>query len=209
MNQAAESQIEAYLRALRECLPNLSVAEREEIVREISVHIRESAEEPGANVADILARLGSPQALAAQYGYDPVIHRASRSLSPLTILRATLHLARRGVEGFLLFFVAVIGYCMGAGFIITALLKSFFPQETGLWVGPHMFDFGFRVPVTTLDHEVLGWWYVPVALALGGFSLWITTYGIRWFLERRSVRRLVNAPEVVTRTAGSLMAGLR
>ena len=208
MNQAAELQIETYLRSLRECLPNLSVAEREEIIREISVHIRESAEEPRANVADILARLGSPQSLASQYGHDPVIQRASRSLSPLTILLATLHLGRRGVEGFALFLVAFIGYAMGAAFIITALLKSFFPAETGLWVGPHTFDFGFNTPASfnPLNHEVLGWWYVPIALALGGFSLWITTYGIRWFLQRRSVRRLGKAQQVAA--ASSLVAGL-
>lgn len=208
MNPAAEMQIETYLRSLRECLPSLSVAEREEIVREISVHIRESAEEPGANVADILARLGSPQSLASQYGHDPVIQRASRSVSPLTILHATLYLARRGVEGFALFFVAFIGYCMGAAFIITALLKSFFPAETGLWVGPHTFNFGFHTPAYSnpLEHEALGWLYVPIALALGGFSLWITTYGIRWFLQRRSVRRLAKTPQVAA--AGSLVAGL-
>ena len=216
MNQAAKSQVAelqigAYLRTLRECLPNLSVAEREEILREISVHIRESAEEPGANVGDILARLGSPQALASQYGHDPVIQRASRSLSPLTILHATLHLARRGVEGFFLFLVAFVGYCMGAAFIITALLKSFFPRETGLWVGPHTFDFGFNTPASSnpLNHEVLGFWYVPIALALGGFSLWITTYGIRWFLQRRSLRRVATASEVVTRTAATgVVAGI-
>ena len=188
MNAAAESQIETYQRSLRECLANLSIAEREDIIREISVHIRESA---GAesNVSVILDRLGNPAELAAQYTDNVIIRRATRSISPITILRATLHLARRGVEGTVLFFFALFGYAVGIGLVITALLKSFFPRETGLWVGPHTFDFGFRTPAQTAAHEIAGWLYIPAALLIGGFFLWFTTYGMRWLIARMGLRK--------------------
>jgi hypothetical protein len=185
MNSTADSQMNDYLNALRECLPNMSVADREEIVREISVHIRECAQEPNSNMGAVLERLGSAENLASQYGHDLVIRRASRSFSPLIILRATGHLARRGVEGIVLFLGALFGYVLGGGLVLTAFLKPIFPRQTGLWIGPGVFDFGIHEPRYSYPvHEVLGWWYIPVALWVGFFFLSLTTYGIRRFLRR-------------------------
>jgi hypothetical protein len=182
-------QIDNYLSELRKRLPRMPVQDREEIVREISAHIRECAQEPGSNIEDILKRLGSPAMVAAEYGHDRLMRRASRSFSPLLILRVTLALARRGVEGLALFFGTVLGYSMGVGLVVTALLKPIFPRNVGLWIGNKVLDFGFRAPSNTIpEHEVLGPWYVPIALALGYFFIWLTTYGIRWYLRRSRQR---------------------
>jgi CubicO group peptidase (beta-lactamase class C family) len=184
-----ELQVDSYLRKLRECLPNMSVGDREEIVREISVHIRECAREPNSRIDGILRRLGSAEGLASQYGHDLLIRHASRSISPVLILRATLELAKRSIEGFVLFLGALIGYALGGGLVVTAALKPIFPRQVGLWIGPGIFNFGFHEPLLSHPvHEVLGWWYVPVALCLGCFFLWLTTHGIRWFLRRSRQR---------------------
>ena len=63
----AEKQIDSYLNALRIHLGSVTVAEREEIVREINAHIRDSVEESGASIESVLARLGPAKDLAAQY----------------------------------------------------------------------------------------------------------------------------------------------
>jgi hypothetical protein len=182
-------QIDNYLRKLRQCLPNMSVEDREEIVREISVHIRECAQEPESSIDDILKRLGSAQTLASQYGQDLLIRHASRSLSPLLILRATLALARRGLEGFALFLAALVGYGAGGALLLTAILKPIFPRQIGLWIGPGVLNFGFHQPrYSDPVHEVLGHWYFPVAFWLGCFFLCLTTYGIRWYLKRSRQR---------------------
>jgi hypothetical protein len=195
MNSAADSQMNDYLNALRECLANMSVADRDEIVREIGVHIRECAQEPNSSMETILERLGSAENLASQYGQDLVIRRASRSFSPLLILQATRHLARRGIEGIVLFLGALFGYTLGGGLVLTAILKPIFPRQTGLWVGPGVFDFGIHEPRYSYPvHEVLGWWYIPVALCLGFFFLWLTTEGIRRFLRRSKQRTPLFAP---------------
>jgi hypothetical protein len=184
-----EPQIDDYLRRLRECLPQTSVADREEIVREISVHIRESAQEPNSSLDEILGRLGSAENLASQYGQDALIRHASHSFSPVLILRATVELAKRGIEGFALLLSALLGYAMGGGLVLTAILKPIFPRQTGLWVGPGVFDFGLHEPPPVYPaHEVLGWRYIPIALSFGWLFLWMTTMGVRWFL-RRSKRR--------------------
>jgi hypothetical protein len=185
MTSSTELQIDNYLRKLRDCLPNMSVADREEVVKEISVHIRECAEQQNNDIDSILGRLGSAEELAEQYGQNLLVRHASRSISPLLILRATLELAKRGTEGFVLFLVAVTGYALGGGLMLTAILKPVFPHQTGLWVGPGIFDFGVHEPPYSGPvREVLGWWYIPVALFLGSVFLWLTTYGMRRFLKR-------------------------
>jgi hypothetical protein len=189
-----ELQIDSYLSKFREHLPEMSIADREETVREISVHIRESAQESDGDVDEILRRLGPAATLASQYEQDRLIQRASRSVSPWLILRATLELAKRGIEGFAVLLAVLTGYAFGGGLVLTAILKPIFPRNTGLWIGPGVFNFGFHVPgFTDPVHEVLGWWYIPAALWLGCFFVWLTTYGIRKFLRRSKQRATVFA----------------
>ena len=94
-----ELQLDNYLTHLRLHLSPLTIADREEIVREIEAHVRDSAEESGATIGAVLARLGPAEALAAQYRDGLLIRAASRSLSPLVLLRATIRLASKGIFG--------------------------------------------------------------------------------------------------------------
>jgi uncharacterized membrane protein len=180
-----EMQIDNYLTTLRLHLGPLTIAEREEIVREIGAHIRDSAEESGATVETILARLGPAEKLAAQYRDGLLISQASRSLSPLVLLRATLRLTTKGVSGMLVFFLAIFGYLMGGGLVLTGLIKPIFPANTGVWfTGDQFISSGTLFPAPAPPaHEILGMWYIPIALTLGSLTLLLTT-----FLIRRSLR---------------------
>jgi HAAS domain-containing protein len=193
-----ELQIDNYLRKFRQCLPSMSIADQEEIIREISVHIRESAQEANSSLDEILHRLGPAENLASEYAEDRLMRRASASFSPLLILRATLELAKKGVEGVAVFLGVIIGYALGGGLLLTAALKPIFPRQTGLWIGPGVFDFGIHEPRYTYPvHEVLGWWYIPVAFWVGSFFVWLTTYGIRRFLRRsKQSRSLFNRRQI-------------
>jgi hypothetical protein len=132
-------------------------------------------------VETVLARLGPASELAAQYRDGLLIRRASRSFSPLLLLRATLRLATRGLSGILVFFMAVFGYVIGANLVLTALVKPMLPAHTGLWVNNGHFvaagiDF---LPPASGYHEVLGLWYIPIALIIGSLTLLFTTFAIR------------------------------
>ena len=181
----AESQIDSYLNALRIQLGPLTIAEREEIVREINAHIRDSVEESGASVESVLTRLGAAKDLAAQYRDGLLIQRASRSLSPLVLLRAALRLATKSVSGIFVFFCAVFGYSFGAGFVVVALAKTIVPSHTGAWVQDgQLVSAGaliYGVPPTA--HEVLGMWIIPLGLIAGSLLLLLTTYLIRTSLR--------------------------
>jgi hypothetical protein len=179
------SQIDEYLAILRAHLGPITLTEREEIVREISAHIRDSAEQHGASVADALARLGPAEALAAQYRDGLLIRRASRSISPLLLLNAALRLATKGMSGVVVFFCGIFGYAIGGGFVLTGLMKPIFPANTGLWIRDGMLDRSGTLfpPPGPPAHEVLGMWYIPIALTLGSLTLLLTTFVIRTCLR--------------------------
>ena len=181
----AEVQIESYLTTLRLHLGPVTLAEREEIVREIEAHVRDSAEESGATAETILARLGPAEELAAQYRDGLLISKASRSFSPLVLLRATLRLATKGLSGILVFFCGIFGYSFGGGLVLTALIKPILPANTGWWYNDgHLVSAGVLFPPPAPPaHEVLGMWYIPLALTSGSLLLLLTTFLIRTSLR--------------------------
>jgi len=181
-----EMQIESYLTALRFNLGPISIADREEIVREISSHIRDSAEKPGTSLASVLAGLGPADKLASQYRDGLLIHQASRSNSPLVLLRGSLRLATKGIFGTGVFFVGLIGYLMGGGLVLCAFVKPILPANTGVWFdgGGHFMSSGVLFPPPgSSAHEVLGIWFIPISLTLGSLTLLFTTWAIRTALH--------------------------
>ena len=98
-----ELQVSNFLDSLRLHLRPMTIGDREEIVREIGAHIRDSAEAYATPVEIVLERLGPARELAAQYRDGLLLSKAGRSLSPLLLLRASLRLATKGVFGFVVF----------------------------------------------------------------------------------------------------------
>jgi uncharacterized membrane protein len=190
-----EIEIGNYLSTLRSHLGPLTLAEREEIVREIVAHIRDSAEQSGAGVSAILARLGPADQLAAQYRDGMLIRQASASFSPLVLLRASLRLATTGISGILVFFLGLFGYAFGAGMVLSAIIKPFQPANTGVWfTETRTINSGVIYPMPgPHSHELLGWWFIPIMLTLGSLTLLATTYTIKKFLgvSHRLVARML------------------
>jgi hypothetical protein len=193
------TDMDDYLARMRAALTGMTLDEREDIVAEIRMHIRERSEEDAGAVPEILAALGPAERLAEQYRTGMLLQRAQRSVSPVVILRASLRWAKTGVQGTTVFLAALLGYLSGAGFLVLAVIKPLFPRYTGLWLGPDRFDFsfGFRDDYASVHlHEVLGWWFIPVALILGSMTLLLTTKLIQRLAKRFRWRlpTLLNTP---------------
>ena len=183
-------ELDTYISDLRRHLAPISISEREEIVREIAAHVRDSVEQSGSSLAAVLQRLGPAETLAAQYRDGLLIRRASNSISPLLLLRASLRLATKGISGIVVFFAAIFGYLIGGGFVLSAFAKCIFPAHTGVWINNGQLLFSgtqLEVPQPPA-HEVAGWWYVPVALVLGSLLILLTSFVIRTALR---ISRLV------------------
>ncbi len=95
-----DMQMNDYLARLRAALTGMTLAEREDIVEEIRMHIRERSSDPQTSMEEILAGLGPADELAQQYRTGLLVQKARHSISPVVILRATLRWATTGVEGF-------------------------------------------------------------------------------------------------------------
>ena len=174
-----------YLQSLSSHLKSLPAEAREEILLEISSHIQDSLTQPGANLDEILARLGTPERVAAAYRDNILLRRARRSFSPVVMARAIVRLATKGVFGFIVFLCATIGYCIGGTFVLIALLKPIFPNHTGMWIGgPDAFTMGVQLfPPGPPAHEVLGRAIIPICLVLGTLILGATMVTGRLFLR--------------------------
>lgn len=194
----AQQQIDTFLAQLRTNLAPIAPAEREDILREITAHIYDSIELTGLPAAAVLSKLGSPQQLAASYRDGALVREASYSISPTLLLRATLRIATKGLSGAIVFFVALVGYIIGASFVIAALLKPFFPEHTGIFVlHDHIYSIGMQSPIPAQPvHEIAGFWFIPISLTVGSIALVLTTLAIRRFLRLSGnwQQKLINTP---------------
>jgi hypothetical protein len=186
--------IDRYLLRFRLALTGVAPSEKEEIVSEIRSHIVERLEDTSAPMTEVVDRtltaLGTPEVLAARYQTEGLLQRASTSVSPLLLLRATMRWAMTGILGFFAFLALFIGYFTAGAFYVCAVLKPFFPDRVGLYWGPNTYGIGVRLPGEPPATDLLGMWFAPVALALGCLFVIGTTKFVRWMISKR--RRVSN-----------------
>lgn len=160
-----------YLRELRIRLHGLPPTEIEDILREVASHLAECQE--ATTVA--LAGLGPADALAESYLAQrecPSVLR--RSADGAWLQRAGQNLVRAVWD----VAAGVTGYALGLCLLAAAFLKPVFPQRTGLWALPDGDSYSLNLGLDStpiVGHELLGWWLVPIGVALGVSLLWGAT----------------------------------
>ncbi|HEY1203940.1 MAG: DUF1700 domain-containing protein [Bryobacteraceae bacterium] len=188
------SQIERYLLRLRAALGRLPDDEKAEILSDIRNHIEErlsdAAEGQAEIVTETIAALGSPESLAESYHRERLMARASVSAAPTALLHATFQWALTGLRGFLAFLVLLLGYSLGLGFLVCALLKPFLWNHVGLWLDPPAFSLGYISPDWHGARELLGWWIIPIGYTVGPLFLIWTTRLVQCLLRRRSAHSM-------------------
>jgi len=195
MSSEAQQMMETYLGQVRRRLRGIGEPEIREIVEELRSHITDpaggSGEMTAAGVGAALARLGNPEELASQYLTDDLLSRAEMSRSPVRVVQGLFRWAAFSAAGFIVLLGSLLAYFLGAAFILAALLKPLHSQAAGLWIYPDNSDgvqislrLGFGTPPPN-GRELLGWWMVPVGLAVGCGLVILTTHIALW-LARRS-----------------------
>jgi Protein of unknown function (DUF1700) len=197
MTLTAESQktVDAYLKALRKQLHDLMDEDVEDIVEEIRAHIldKTSGDEAGDSVSSTFAALGTPEELASRYRTEELLKRAKMARSPRHILRSVLRWAVITAAGISVFFISVVGYCLGGGLFILGALKLISPHRTGVYgvFTEHNASLSFQSGGPT-GHDLLGWWLVPIGLIVGGGLLFLAfrfdIWSIRKFWRPRAWR---------------------
>jgi Protein of unknown function (DUF1700) len=190
MADNALQKIDAYLNRMRSRLRGLSGQATGEILAELRCHITEKAAAGGemtaASVDAALAALGSPEELASEYLTDELLARAEVSRSPIHILESLFRWGSLSVAGFFVLLGSVVGYFLGAAFILVAALKPFHPETAGLWVSHdttgdpvYSLHMGFG-SAQVGGREMLGWWVVPLGLLAGCGLVILTTRAALW-----------------------------
>lgn len=200
-SQPAQDPIASYLAALRKQLAGLPADDVEEIVQELRGHIAERVAESasgqnGTTVEGILHQLGTAEQIGSLYRSDALVAHARTTFSPALIIRTTIRWASRTVLGFAASLAGLIGYSIGVGLIVCAVLKVFLPNDVGLWMNPSDgFVLGVEVP-RPHGPELLGWWLIPYGLGVGVAFILGTTVFLRWMLRfvPRVSRRVGSLP---------------
>jgi uncharacterized membrane protein len=182
--------IDQALATVRRGLNGLTAAETNDIIEELRSHIVDRAREAGEltpqTVAEAIDGLGDLRDLAGAYAAERITGPVEQRRSPLWMLGAAARLATLSLGGFVLFLASFTGYGVGISFVLTALLKPFFPDRTGLWVHGSGATFSMHLGFDTRPipgQELLGWWVIPISLAAGAVILWLT-----WRLDLAALR---------------------
>ena len=186
-----QTRIDSYLAQLRRCLGELPPEEVHDILQEIRGHILERAEASGElteeRLVSILKSLGRPEEIAPLYQVDSVVAKARASLSPRVVMRGIQRWSVVSGWGLVLFVLGVVGYATGFSLVLSSIAKIMSPDHVGAWVHGGRFSIG-----TVSDpgaRDVLGWWLVPVGLAVGALVVVGTTRLLRWTLRFARIRR--------------------
>lgn len=189
--ETLQRRIDSYLAELRRCLGELPPEEVHDILQEIRGHILESAEASGElteeRLVTILNALGRPEEIAPLYQVDSVVAKARTSLSPRLVMRGIQRWSVVSAWGLVLFVLGIVGYSTGFSLMLSALAKIISPDHVGAWVNGGHFSIGSISNAGARD--VLGWWLVPIGLAVGALVVLGTTRLLRWTLRFARIRR--------------------
>ncbi|NQY63282.1 MAG: hypothetical protein HRT38_06035 [Alteromonadaceae bacterium] len=160
--------IHDYLKSLAKYLSRLEASEADEVILEIESHIYDVLElrEKNNQVIDaksILEGFGHPRDLASQY-----VDHVLKGTPPPTGFKAIQHV-KKGVSKSLYFAMGIFGYGISVALLILGISKLIIPDLVGVWsaANGNSFAIGFLDQPYPANHELLGFWLVPLAIILG------------------------------------------
>jgi hypothetical protein len=192
--------LEAYLQTVEDHLKSLPPEDRSEIVRELQSHVldRVKGDLSNASVSAALATLGDPREIARINLRMRVAAVAVDDGTPLTVARTLTRLAILGGQGLLTFILSLAGYAFAGCWLLTALAKPFAPDRVGLWLLPDAtgdlsLSLG-RHGAHAAGHDMLGWWIIPIGLAVG-----IVCAILTYRFDLRFIRQLARPQSIAGR----------
>ena len=166
----AAARIESYLARVRVALRGLPEREIEDILRELRSHTEDLGGGDERRVDEALKSLGDPVELAKTYRAENQMVQAECGGSPLVILMGLRHATRSRLGRIIATTLYCFGYINLFLLWLAALAKLLSPSRAGLWYVPGDW---WSISLVSFDNpppgerELLGWWLVPIAVALG------------------------------------------
>jgi len=186
-------QAEEYLKQVRQGLASLGQDERDDIVAELRSHLLDRQAQGRAN---LLEGFGSAERFAASFVIQSALRSALVQGTSWSLGRALFIAARDSVLVLFGLLPLLLAQFVALGFLVCAALKPFFPDQLGLWVGPHAFFIGTTSGNTPDIHQVDGWWVFPAVAVAGVLLFWLSNrlmvglvrWRLRWSEKRRQAQ---------------------
>lgn len=190
--EAAREVIEVYLIQVGRQLRGLSDLEVAEITAELKSHILETAGERGPltpeSVEAAIQGLGDVRELARGYATSKIVERVHERRGPWQVMRMATRLMAVSITGFFVALGSFVGYSIALAFFLIALLKPILPDQVGFWTSPDG-DFNLGLQSGTHTRELLGWSVIPLSIALGAASAYLTyRFGLSMLRRLRGTR---------------------
>jgi uncharacterized membrane protein len=197
LSDTGASRVNGYLFVLERSLATFLHRDSvRDVVREIDSHLRdrisaaEAVPDERAMLEKILTELGPPQRVAQAYSLERTVDEAVVTGKIWAIPRAVWHVAMSGVSGFFAGLGLFVGYLTGGVFVVLAAIKPIFPDNVGIWISDRSIsdgvDVGWRAGLniagSVSEHNVGGYWVIPIFLVAGLGLLFLTHRGARKFL---------------------------
>lgn len=135
-----------------------------------------------AHLRDALAKLGRPMDILRPVLAESYLSQGAQNFNPITIGKGLFHTLLAGGSRVLAGFAFAIGYLFIAVFVALALAKPFWDEHVGLFRYPDGRMAAGFVSHSAAGEELLGWWSIPVALALAAFIYILLTKGLKRLL---------------------------
>ncbi len=164
----AQKVYDDYFKRVKRCIRILSESDQREMMMEINSHIYEATHSAipvneVRELVDALENLGAPEEVLLPLVASRKVKQASYSFNPKHIFQALYLNISHGL-GFL---IVALGYLFALCFGSLALFKMISPAHTGLFLkNGQFFFFGFSGTLPGGLTEVLGYWIIPIVLAV-------------------------------------------
>lgn len=157
-----------YMNRVKKAIKPLRKEDREDILMEINSNIYEYINEhPTENEIDslkeILERLGKPEVMLSSVIADKKMKQAVRSFNPIHVIKALALNVSNGISYILFIVLYLFLFC----FLILAVAKIIFPENTGFFTDGDSYLFGLMATDSIENsRELLGGWFIPVVLII-------------------------------------------
>lgn len=175
-----------YLNRSKRVLRLLSKEDQEDALMELNSYIYEymqnhQAEDETTALLNILERLGSPETILKEVVAAKKIDQAVKTYNLKHLLVALFLNLRNGVVYIILFILTLLLVC----FPLVIILEIMYPDQTGLFIGPHTFFFGTTFPRAGVN-EVLGNAFIPVVIILGVIFYFLIIFLLKLVKNKKS-----------------------
>lgn len=179
-NTDAQKIYENYVKQIQSVTKKLNKEDQNDILMELNSHIYESISKTNdennevKSLINTLDKIGIPSEILKPLIAEKKLEQATKTFNPIHIFQALILNFSSGII-YIMFFLL---YLFLFSFVFLIFGKLFYPENIGLYYKKgEIFQYGgFVMDRDIQQYEVLGNWFIPVAVLLGILFYFLITF---------------------------------